>query len=74
MTDTEFWNQLLVRHEAMAAIDPASPQAQSQLEAQLATLAEQYDRVFDPAEDFEAYVAVSLCKTLASKVAALKPR
>ena len=74
MTDSEFWNQLLVRREFIAAIDPASPQAHTQLEAQLATLAEQYDRAFDPADNFEAYVAISLCKTLASKVAALKPR
>jgi len=74
LTDADFWNQLLARREYIAAIDPSSPQAQAQLEAQLATLAEQYDRAFDPADNFEAYVAIALCKTVAAKVAALKLR
>lgn len=71
MTDAHFWNQLLARRDAIAAIDPDLDGAAELLAEQLATVAEQYDRTFDPADDFAAYVAVALCRTVAAKIEAL---
>ncbi|MBC6905305.1 hypothetical protein DWB84_07520 [Saccharophagus sp. K07] len=59
-----FWNQLLMRGDSIAGINPRAEDALEQVLAQLATLTEQYDRVFDPADQFEEYVAVNFCQAL----------
>lgn len=69
MSKMEFWNHLLVRRDAIAAIDPGAADAREQLLAQLSAIDECFQRCFDPADHFEEYVTVSLCQAL---VAALK--
>jgi hypothetical protein len=69
--NTTFWNQLLMRSDSIADIDPAAADAKEQVIAQLATIGEQFDRTFDPADQFEEYVAVTLCQALQR---ALTPR
>lgn len=59
-----FWNQLLMRGDSIAAISPGATDAIEQVLAQLATLTEQFDRAFDPADQFEEYVAVNFCQAL----------
>jgi hypothetical protein len=59
-----FWNQMLMRSDSIVDIDPNAPDALEQVRAQLNTIAEQFDRVFDPADQFEEYVAVALCQAL----------
>ena len=73
MSDAVFWNHLLVRRDAIAAIDPRAADAREQLLAQLSTIDECFQRSFDPADQFEEYVAVSLCQALASALKAQKP-
>jgi hypothetical protein len=59
-----FWNQLLMRSDSIGDIDPQAADAGEQVIAQLSTIGEQFDRVFDPADQFEEYVAVALCQAL----------
>lgn len=59
-----FWNQMLMRSDSIMDIDPNAPDALEQVRAQLNTIAEQFGRVFDPADQFEEYVAVTLCQAL----------
>lgn len=59
-----FWNQMLMRSDSIMDIDPNAPDALEQVRAQLNTIAEQFGRVFDPADQFEEYVAVALCQAL----------
>lgn len=63
-TNNAFWNQLLMRSDSIADIDPNTADAAAQVLAQLATVAEQFDRAFDPADQFEEYVAVNFCQAL----------
>ena len=62
--NTLFWNQLLLRSDAISDINPQAADAPEQLLAQLGTICEQFDRAFDPADAFEPYVAVTLCQAL----------
>jgi hypothetical protein len=62
--NTAFWNQLLLRSDSIGDIKSGSPEAAEQLLAQLATIGEQFDRVFDPADQFEEYVAVAFCQAI----------
>lgn len=82
--DKLFWNQLLMRSDSIVDIDSKASDAVEQVRAQLNTITEQFDRVFDPADQFEEYVAVALCQALqraltpkvvapACKVAVQKP-
>ena len=59
-----FWNQLLLRSDSIGDINSQAPDASEQLLAQLATIGEQFDRVFDPADQFEEYVAVAFCQAI----------
>lgn len=59
-----FWNQMLMRSDSIVDIDPNAPDAIEQVRAQLSTITEQFERVFDPADQFEEYVAVALCQAL----------
>lgn len=59
-----FWNQMLMRSDSIVDIDPNAPGALEQVRAQLNTITEQFDRVFDPADQFEEYVAIALCQAL----------
>ena len=68
MSDPLFWNQLLARRDAIAAL-PGSGDTRRALVNQLMAVVEPYDRHFDPADDFEAYVAVSLCRAIAAALA-----
>lgn len=63
-TNNAFWNQLLMRSDSIADIDPNATDAAERVLAQLNTIAEQFDRVFDPADQFEEYVAVNFCQAL----------
>lgn len=63
-SNTQFWNQLLLRSDAITEIKAGSPEALEETLAQLASITEQYDRVFDPVDAFEEYVAVALCQAL----------
>jgi hypothetical protein len=72
VADPQFWNQLLARSDAIAGIDGGDDDPRQQLLAQLETLAEQYRHAFDPVDDFEAFVTVALCRSVATAVAALK--
>lgn len=74
MADPQFWNQLLARRDAIASIDDGDDDACQQLLEQLETLAEQYRQVFDPVDDFEAFVTVALCRSVAKVVTALNPQ
>lgn len=69
---TQFWNQLLVRCDAIAAIDPGADDARAQLSAQLETIATAYGQHFDPADQFEEYVAMALCRTIEQVVSRMK--
>jgi len=69
--NTIFWNQLLMRSDSITDIDPQAADAREQVIAQLSTISEQFDRTFDPADQFEEYVAVALCQALQR---ALTPR
>lgn len=62
--DNLFWNQLLMRSDSIVDVDSNAPDAVEQVRAQLNTITEQFDRVFDPADQFEEYVAVALCQAL----------
>lgn len=62
--DNLFWNQLLMRSDNIVDINANAPDAVEQVRAQLNTISEQFDRVFDPADQFEEYVAVALCQAL----------
>jgi hypothetical protein len=62
--DNLFWNQMLMRSDSIVDIDPNAPDATEQVRAQLSTITEQFDRAFDPADQFEEYVAVALCQAL----------
>lgn len=66
-----FWNQMLMRSDSIMDLDPNAPDSVEQVRAQLSTITEQFDRVFDPADRFEEYVAVALCQALQR---ALTPR
>lgn len=59
-----FWNQLLLRSDAISDINAQAEDARAQILAQLASISEQFDRTFDPADAFEEYVAVALCQAL----------
>ncbi|MEA3300561.1 MAG: hypothetical protein U9R22_10095 [Pseudomonadota bacterium] len=69
MRDPLFWNQLLARRDTIAALPPGDSETREALMAQLLAVVEPYDRHFDPADDFEAYVAVSLCRAIAAALA-----
>lgn len=60
-----FWNHLLACSEAIASIDCQGGEALSSLQAHMDTLVECYGKEFDPAEEFEAYVAFALCQSIA---------
>lgn len=62
--DNLFWNQMLMRSDSIVDIDPNAPDAMEQVRAQLGTITEQFDRAFDPADQFEEYVTVALCQAL----------
>lgn len=62
--NTLFWNQMLMRSDSIVDIDSNATDAVEQVRAQLTTITEQFDRVFDPADQFEEYVAVALCQAL----------
>lgn len=64
MANKLFWNQLLMRSDSIADIKAGAPDALEQVRAQLGTITEQFDRVFDPADQFEEYVAVAFCQAL----------
>jgi len=66
MSDPLFWNQLLARRDAIAALPACDSDIRAVLADQLMAVVEPYDRHFDPADDFEAYVAVSLCRAIAT--------
>lgn len=59
-----FWNQVLARRDAIAAIDPLRIDAKGLLLEQLSSLDIQFDRAFDPADQFEAYVTLALCRAV----------
>jgi hypothetical protein len=59
-----FWNQMLMRSDSISDIDASASDAVAQVVAQIATITEQFDRTFDPADQFEEYVAVALCQAL----------
>lgn len=71
--NTAFWNQLLLRSDSIGDISSQLPDAAEQLLAQLATIGEQFDRVFDPAEQFEEYVAVAFCQAVQRALQAARP-
>lgn len=73
MSKVDFWNHLLVRRDAIAAIDPGAAGAREQLLAQLSAIDECFQRCFDPADHFEEYVTVSLCQALATALNTGKP-
>jgi len=60
-----FWNQLLMRSDSISEIHSDADGATEQILAQLSTITEQFDRTFDPADQFEEYVAVAFCQALA---------
>src|SRR5688572_23295367 len=62
--NTHFWNQLLMRSDSIADIDSQAGDAREQILGQLTAIGEQFDRSFDPADQFEEYVAVALCQAL----------
>lgn len=62
--DNLFWNQMLMRSDSIVDIDPNAPDAMEQVRAQLGTITEQFDRAFDPADQFEEYVTIALCQAL----------
>lgn len=69
MSDPLFWSQLLARRDAIAALPRGDGETRAALMAQLLAVVEAYDRHFDPADQFEAYVAVSLCRAIAAALA-----
>ncbi len=72
--DFTFWNSLLTHADAIADIDPVSADALEQLQAQLVTIDEAFGRSFDPADAFEEYVAVALCRSVQQTLARLEAR
>lgn len=62
--NTHFWNQLLMRSDSIVDIDPQADDAREQILGQLTTISEQFDRTFDPADQFEEYVAVAFCQAV----------
>lgn len=64
VADHHFWNQLLARSEVIAAINADTDEGRTQLLAHLHTLEEMPRQ--DPAENFEAYVTLTLCRAVAT--------
>lgn len=62
--NSAFWNQLLMRSDSISDIKSDAADAAEQIFAQLSTITEQFDRVFDPADQFEEYVAVAFCQAV----------
>ncbi|HEY8386691.1 MAG TPA: hypothetical protein VIK82_10775 [Porticoccaceae bacterium] len=63
MADYRFWNQLLAHSEKIAALNAQTADGREQLLSHLHTLDEEAEP--DPADDFEAFVALSLCRSVA---------
>lgn len=55
-----FWNRVLTISEALEAPDTSAECVKSHLLA----LEEGFKDAFDPAEDFQAYVTVALCRSI----------
>lgn len=66
MSNADFWNHVLSRRDVIAAINPRAADAREQVLAQLSTIDECFERSFDPADQFEEYVTLSLCQALAA--------
>jgi hypothetical protein len=58
--NTLFWNRVLTITEALEAPDASAECVKSHLLA----LEEGFRDAFDPAEDFQAYVTVALCRSI----------
>ncbi|MCK9468647.1 MAG: hypothetical protein M0Q49_07950 [Porticoccaceae bacterium] len=63
MADHRFWNQLLEHSEQIATLNARTADGRAQLLSHLYTLEEGTEP--DPADDFEAFVALSLCRSVA---------
>ena len=63
MADHHFWNQVLKHSERIAMLDVRTADGREQLLAHLHTLDEEAEP--DPADDFEAFVALKLCRSVA---------
>lgn len=59
-----FWSHLLSCSDVIATLDGETDDALDSLQTQLETLVELYRKEFDPAEEFEAYVALTLCQSI----------
>ena len=63
MADYRFWNQLLEHSERIATLDARTVDGCARLLSHLHTLEEEAEP--DPADDFEAFVALTLCRSVA---------
>ena len=63
MADYRFWNRLLEHSERIAQLDARTTDGRVQLLSHLYTLDEETEP--DPADDFEAFVALTLCRSVA---------
>lgn len=64
MGEQVFWNEVLARRDAIATINPHRPDANRLLLEHLSSLDIQFDRAFDPADQFEAYATLALCRAV----------
>ena len=55
-----FWNRVLTISEALESPDAST----DSLRQQLLALEEGFRDAFDPADDFQAYVTVALCRSI----------
>ncbi len=62
--NNQFWNQLFTMASSVGQADETKESALARLEEQLETIEVMYRGSFDPADNFEEYVAVALCNAV----------
>lgn len=64
----EFWLDILSYIDRIESIEQSDENAIAQLKSLLDTLDVSYDRCFNPADNFEAYLLVRLCSAINSHI------
>ncbi|MDT8399538.1 MAG: hypothetical protein RQ899_13080 [Pseudomonadales bacterium] len=67
--NTSFWNQLLLYSDEISTLtgptgDNRPKESHERLLSYLFSLDETYGKTFDPARDFEEYVAMNFCRAV----------
>lgn len=62
--NNQFWNHIFALSSAIEQTEEKAESSLAQIKGQLETIDVLYQRTFDPADNYQEYVTVALCKAV----------